>query len=270
MAKKAKEIVVVFADTHSNSTLGLCPPEVHIGDGMRALASKSQLWSWKCWNLLWDKVEKLDREVKPTKIIAVGAGDLVDVNKHSGHQLISQNKSIIVRMAKLALERPLSIVDEFYALRGTEAHGGGCGEYEELLAHDIGAVEDPKFGTSSWWHLPLESAGVKFDITHHPATNSLRPWTLGSAACRQSAMLINEYQGEDLPQVAIRAHVHHIEDSGVTFPIRTFFLPAWKVSGDSYDARSGRAGQKITVGALIFICENGKYIPDMVKWSQRQ
>jgi len=45
--KRDTVIVAVVADTHPNSTVGLCPPEVELDDGGTYHASKAQRWLWE-------------------------------------------------------------------------------------------------------------------------------------------------------------------------------------------------------------------------------
>ncbi len=131
-------------------------------------------------------------------------------------------------------------------------------EVEELVAKRIGAERDDLIGRHSWWWLPLEAAGVTFDLAHHPGSNSRLPWTKGGGANRQAALLVYEYanSGNILPQFGVRAHVHHLEDSGLNHKIRVLFLPPWQLC-TAFGHRIGYSGRIEPVGGVAVVCKNG-------------
>lgn len=264
--RKANTVVAVVADTHPNSTVGLCPPEVTLDDGGMYQASKAQRWLWQNWLDFWGRVRSLKNEHR-ARVYAVFNGDGSDDNRHSQHQLVTVNKSVIVDIGEAVIKPAREIADRIFCIRGTEAHVGGSGELEELIAHRVGAVQDDETGHYSWWHLPLVAAGVEFDICHHPRTAAYRPWTRGAAADRQAAIIISECAEQCIiaPDVAIRSHVHYFADSGVDRRPRTFYTPPWQLT-TSFFQRLGAGASVEPVGGLIFVCRDGRYTVEPVRY----
>lgn len=262
-------IIAVVSDTHTGSALGLSPVEFHRDDGQRVRRSAAQDWTWQQWAAFWQRVAAYKARLDGYKVLAVFNGDMVDKNKHSGYQLMSENEDDIIDAAIEVAEPARRVADEIAVVRGTEAHVGGSGWMEEQLAKEIATLR-PSDKLASWWWFPVNAGGCRFAFAHHPGTNSNVPWTNGNAANRAAAAAVFEYFGEtDYPQLITYGHVHHNEDSGDNQPIRAMFLPSWKLS-DAYDNRN-RAGRRVTVGANIYVAEGGRYHVDKVRIkSQRE
>lgn len=255
-------IVVVTGDTHVNSMAGLCPPFVTRDDGSEHRPSKSQRAVWRKWLETWEYIDQLRtrRLKKNLPLYVVLAGDLVDKNSHDGTSLIAHMRTTITEMAVEVFAPVAQMADHLFVVRGTEAHVGPRAELEEWLADDLGAEPDPETGRASWWHLPLEVEGVRFDIAHHPATAAARPWTWPAAAARHSAIIRFEYleQGEPVPDVALRFHRHHYQP-GPPWP-KPFFCygPSWSLTGP-YARRVGAGALPNRIGLLVFVVDDGHF-----------
>lgn len=245
--------LIVISDLHINSTVGLCAEAPGLDDGGNYCPSKSQRWlkekfddfHYFCNNLGGENIFVLN-------------GDVVDVNRHSQHQLITSNISNIISHAE-SLINPLINGNKVFLVRGTEAHVGQSGEIEDILAKKIYAEEID--GRYSHWQLNLNVEGVLFDITHHGTVGS-KPWNKYSAlSSTASEMIINAVTfNQQLPNVVIRSHRHTFADTHDNFPVRIISTPAWQLStAFSYRIGSGLAD----IGGLVFRCENGKY--EMIK-----
>lgn len=256
MLKRKKPVIVaLFSDTHPNSTVGLLHPDgVVLDDGQEVRPSRAQHWLWRKWLAYWKFVADLKKKHR-AEVWAVCLGDGTDDNTHSKHGLITVNKATIVDLSVMIWEPILEIASVKFMVRGTESHTGGSGELEELVAKEIGAEKDGH--NHSWWWLPLEAAGVTFDLAHHPASTSMRPWTKGGGALRVASIMVHEYaeSGNLLPQFAFRAHVHHLEDSGLNHPIRVLFLPPWQLC-TAYGHRLGFSGRIEPVGGIAVVCRD--------------
>ena len=193
-------------------------------------------------------------------------GDGTDDNKHSHHGLITVNKSVIIDLAIDVHQVAATIADRVFYVRGTEAHAGGAGELEEQVAQELGCVPDDETGNRSWWHLPLVANGVSFDIAHHPPSNSTRPWTKGGGAERTAAIMVYEYGSDGLlpPDVTVRSHVHHFEDSGTDHATRAFFTPPWQLC-TAFGHRIGFSGRIEPVGVLGFVCRGEPHVYEFRK-----
>lgn len=255
-------IVAVVGDLHVNSTVGLCPPYVDLDDGGTYRPSKAQRWLWRCWLDFWNKIGALKRE-HGAQCYAVLNGDLADDNRHSKHQLITPNNTTVIRMTAGVLEPALDVADRAFVVRGTEAHAGPSAQLDEKVAEDIDAERNEEAKTWSWWWLPLEAAGVRFDIAHHPQTFGSRPWTLDPAAARHAVIIRDQYweRGERPPDVAVRSHVHTYSLSAKRLKPQFFYTPPWELT-TAHGHRRGGGGGVEPVGGLPFVCQNGEYTFD--------
>lgn len=249
--------VAVVSDLHVNSTIGLCPPVVQLDDGGTYFPSKFQRALWDSWNSYCSDVNSTK-----SKLYVVVDGDLTDIDPHNrSTQNISRNPSTVIDMAQSVLHPLVKNADKVFIIRGTEAHTGNSGWTEEQVAKDLDNVVyyDKDKDIASFYYLRAIIAGVKFDITHHISMGTL-PWTEKNAANKLSAILQFQYMEheERIPDVAIRAHMHRLSDSGMNYKIHSFTLPAWCVTS-SYLHRVGQGNYKSHIGGLIFDCEKGKY-----------
>jgi hypothetical protein len=255
-------IVAAVGDLHVGSTVGLCPRRVELDDGGAYEASKSQRWLWTNWEDYWRQVAALKGE--GTQVVALLNGDICDRNKHSGYQLVTLNRAVLLRMAVDTLDPVLAVADHVVIVRGTEAHVGGSAELEEELASDIKAVPDEQAGTASWWCWEATLDGYKILAQHHPGTNSTRPWTQGGGANRLAAMVMHAYYGQRwAPDLVITNHVHHNEDSSDNHACRAVFNRPFSLR-TAFDHRSGRGYQTPEVGGLIAQIERGRLV-DLAK-----
>lgn len=268
----SKSILAVVSDMHINSTVGLCPPKVRLDDGGHYIASSAQRAVWAAWLNFWRIVEDMKQELN-APVITVLNGDTVDRNKHSAHQLVSANKATAVTIAILALDPMMDVSDQLCIIRGTAAHVGRGGSLEEQLAREYTSdflIPDKASGTKTWWRWQPEIEGVKFDIAHHPATASRRPWTKDAAAARMSALLRIEYleAGLPVPDIAIRSHVHCTASSSRFSKPEVFITPPWELTSH-YGHRLGSTSPIEPVGGLIFVLEDGKYDAILKTWKGR-
>ena len=262
------EIVAVVSDLHINSTIGLCPLNgVSLDDGGTYRPSKEQRWLGRCWSDFWDRAQALGGD----RLHVVINGDAVDGDHHDTPAIVTRNMETQVRMALAVLEPSAGLADRLYIMRGTEVHTGKQAQWEEFLAKDLDAVPDDAIGSHSWWWLPLEVGGVKFDIAHHPGTSSRRPWTRGAAANRLAAWILSDYaESRSIPpDVVIRSHNHIFEDSGESHPIRAIITPAWQLC-TPFGHRIGGSGKLAHIGGLLFVCEGGQYTMNAVRYRGRR
>jgi len=267
-------IIAFGSDWHANTRgAGLCPPVVHLQDG-DFTPNTAQLEVWKAHCHAWQLMASIAMS-HHARLIAVLVGDLADTNGRPGKRLITDDQDEIITLGMQCLRPVQDAADRLYIVRGTEYHAGPHCWLEEKLAKEAAAVEDPEAGTLSWWWLPLEVEGVRFDVAHHPHTSGSRPWTAQSAAARESAIIAADYakRGERLPDVAVRAHVHYSADSGIrTYP-HTVFCAPWELT-TAYGYRLGAGGEIEPPGLWWFLVNDGKilqydielYVPRRREW----
>jgi len=249
-------IVTCVADTHPNSMAGLAPHSgLDLDGGGHYKPSVLQTWQYDKWLDFWNFTEGLMAKYD-ADLWVFDVGDGADDNKHSHYGLISVNQTDIINLGVAVRARPRELATEYIMFRGTEAHSGGYGYLEEQIAQRIQASRNAA-GAYSWWSGLIECAGVLFDVQHHPKNRSYQPWTAGSAAARESSYLEHVYARRQFPDIAIRAHVHHLEDTGGTHSIRTIFLPAWQML-TPYGSSRGEKGYS-PIGGLVFLCQDGEH-----------
>lgn len=265
-----RDVWAISSDHHTNSTLGLCPPEVALDDGGMYTPSAAQSKLWDCW---LEYMAAVREAIKPgDRLHILLNGDLVDGDHHNTSQIISRNQSTQIRIAEdvlaplLAL-RPKSV----FIVRGTEAHVGGSAAFEEILADRIGAVRDPSTGACSWWHFQAETNGVLLDFAHHGRLGG-RPWTKVSGPATLAAQIVmaSAKHGTPIPTLAVRSHYHQWADSFDNFACRVIQLAGWQLS-TAFVHRIA-AGALPEIGGIIVACEEGKAEVQKVRfdWKRRE
>jgi len=267
--------LVVVGDLHTNSDAGLMPPVVYGYKGNPIQQNGFQEWLWDKWLRMWDFIGEYKVKTK-IPLAVVFNGDSVDKNKHAPDELISLNESVILSTAEDVVRPAVDVADFTYVVRGTPAHTGKGAWLEDQLGKNIGAVSPNPgaFGDHkqhSWWHLYFDISGVTFDIHHHPESTSMRTWTVGGGALRIAKTVMDEYvlSGDKPPNVAIRNHNHHWEDSGTNYPTQAFMLPAWQGPTD-FIHRKGMGSKVHPVGCIYFTCYDGKYKWDRLMYEPKR
>ena len=259
----------VSSDHHTNSTLGLCPPEgILLDDGGIYTPSTAQRKLWDCW---LEYIAAVHDEMKyGDNLHVVLNGDLVDGDHHNTSQIISRNQSTQIKIAVAALEpllalRPKAVV----IVRGTEAHVGGSAAFEEILADRIGAIKEPSTGMFSWWHFQAESQGVLLDFAHHGRLGG-RPWTkvTGPATLAAQIVMASAKHRTPIPSLAVRSHFHQWADSFDNFACRVIQLAGWQLS-TAFVHRIA-AGALPEVGGIIVACEDGRLEVQKVKFDWKR
>jgi hypothetical protein len=257
LGKRRPIIVALFADTHPNSCVGLLHKDgVYTEGGNLVLPSREQEWLWERWENYWDIIKRKKKELK-ARVIAVSVGDGADDNLHSKAGLLSVVNDIVIDIGVGVLEPVLPVADEIHLIAGTPAHVGDYATIEEAIAERVGGVKDKNSGRYTSFRRYIRANGVLFDCQHAPVSNSSRQHTRGGGAMRTGYEVMGEYwrREEQPPDVVVRAHVHHHEDTGENFVTRTIFCPCWKLHGQ-YEGKRGFVIQP--VGGWYAVCLDGK------------
>jgi hypothetical protein len=288
----AVDLVVVFGDTHTNSTRGLRPPRFFDQEREEYRHAPKRIVAdlWEPWLANWKAVKKekkrLRKEGYTVRVIAVFNGDGPDRNYHDreGYEMLSPNRAVILDLCEAMLEPALKpgLVDLWVFNRGTPAHDGGSSELMELLAERVSrdAVlwrPDENSAYSHYWPM-LDIQGVPILFGHHPPAGSKLYHTRRHAAARTATHLwsgynmpvvhMNKpttYERQPFPVLAMFGHVHYYADSGADAvnPIRLVFGPSWQLP-TAFIHRIGRGMIPNEVGAVWVRCHDGEY--DLVPW----
>lgn len=248
--------VLFVSDTHINSTASLCNPRVKVDQGSYT-PSRTQKEIWRNWQTMIEQVEAAKRG----RLISVFCGDMVEADKKQRtYQVINRNQAEILEHAAEVLEPIAKLSEKLYWVRGTSAHTGKGGCLEEDLAADFDNTVKLEKSHSVYW-LPLEVAGVRFDISHHTSMGG-KLVTQKTAAIRYAKDVQDEYveAGAKIPHLIIRAHVHRWADSESAWrQTRAIFLPCWSSSIEHEYVQKIHPGAVGQWGALLVHCAGGKY-----------
>ena len=243
-----KKILVNISDLHIGSTAGLCHKEGFIlEDGGLYNPSVSQFKVWEKWEEFWAKVSAY----KADEVTVVVNGEFCDGFHHNTTQVISSNVSTQIKHA-LKIMRPIKDIAKYiFATKGTEAHTGSGGSTDEIVARELGCVQDKDTGEYTFQNLYLKSGPTTFDIAHH-----VRNGEHGILTEVKNSMLWGNY-----PTYIIRGHVHQLFDTGQGRPVRGLVCPSWQLK-THFTHRVTRT-PVTTVGGLIFqISEDGSFLED--------
>jgi 3',5'-cyclic AMP phosphodiesterase CpdA len=254
--------ILAISDLHINSTVALCKPGVFLDDGQEVKISRAQHWFWD--NFL-DLIEKVDK-YKPDVLIINGDA-LEGDTKNRSNQLITRNTTTIVNIASETLEPLINKVPAVYFVRGTGAHGGKSGCLEESLAKDFD--NSVKIGNNlSHWSLNLIADGMRISAAHHTTMGGL-PWTKANAANSMAAKIMFQYaqDGEKVPDLAIRGHVHRWGDSGSNYRTRALILPCWSLATEHTHKIAPDSLPEC--GAAFIMCDSGKLEVDKIDYKPK-
>lgn len=224
-------VIGVVSDCHTNSQLGLCPPEgVALDEGGRYMPNKAQLWTWECWEDYHAKLQSLRKALK-AKLVYVTNGDAFDGDHHGTAQIITRNTENQAFIAERVFSVPKKLkADEYHVVRGTTIHVGEGGASEEALAKYFGIEQDETTRMRSVWHLRLQVYGREVDLQHHCSVGGL-PWTRPGGVARLAFRHMAERFGAGLKpaDIIIRSHVHVHGDSYGMHQTRAIITPAWQL-----------------------------------------
>jgi hypothetical protein len=260
--------LLLLGDSHTGSTVAICPPVVNLDDGGTYHASRSQRFLWDSWLDLIDRAAKY----KPTLILN---GDLIEGDKKDrSYQVITRNETNLLSIGADVFDPLAQMCGAVYVVRGTMAHVGKSANLDDAVGRDLGAVppEKRKGGASSWWSLNLKVEGRRVAIAHHASMGG-QPWTSPDAARKLAARLQFEAsQNEDvLPDIVFRSHVHQWADSYDAHRVRVVFLPAWTFATEyvhriAPDAIAQIGAALLHVDGRRYEIEKIEYKPGGRKW----
>ena len=252
--------LLLVADTHINSTTGLCPPGgIELDDGGIYQPSKPQRWLYQCWSDLLHEAQQLATTCDT--FMTWFLGDLVD-RIAKGVQIVTYNDPAIVKAgAQLVQEAQQISKSGVGIIRGTAAHSGESGSLEEAIARGVGAQPFPPDSVlSSCWYAKLALQGQIIDMAHHGKIGGL-PHTRLNPLGTIGAIAIDEAlrNGERIPSLVVRAHRHRIADTGpvgINSMVRVIQLPCFQISTAYASQVAPR--QMADIGGAFVVVENGR------------
>jgi hypothetical protein len=256
-----------ISDIHSGSTVAICPPRFNLDEGTYT-ANKWQIWLWRRWLDYWDYVKVARGRGRKQKSLYVAIlGEIGEGDHHGSLQnFVPKNVALQKRLAIEVLKPMFDLnPDYIFVFRGTEAHSGKSGQFDEMIAEDIGAEQHPVTEQYAWSQGLVEIDGVLFDLAHHGKTGNLK-WTKLNGAYQYASTLSYHYLEryekfkERVPDIALRGHKHTYVDTYKNARVRLIGLSGWKAA-DNFLHRIAK-GDYPKYGGVVVDCNDGKYEVD--------
>ncbi|MBU2177489.1 MAG: hypothetical protein KJ556_20545 [Gammaproteobacteria bacterium] len=244
-------LVALPADTHSGSTVSLCPEQWDLTDGNCHYPNQAQRiinkqWD-ECWGLINDLRKPKSRREQRAKLIIVHVGDAVEGAHHDSTQVIPSRIDEQERMHCHLMKTKMRSVnfdkdkgDAIYYVAGTDVHVGEGARSEERIARDLEAVPYHKGfndddGKAVWHYLPMKIRGNLLDIQHEGPNIGTRAWTKENSLANTIKSLYFDCleTKQEIPRYFIRAHVHYNLQStyeGRRGSITGVILPAFQAA----------------------------------------
>jgi hypothetical protein len=279
-----RTVLVVSADKHSGSTMGLIPDEpLQLHDGGNYNPSPLQKILWKQYNECLDFIRQ---ERKRSRLIYIENGDICEGIHHQTTQIVCPRVETHENIASDILDYTFKKIkftdgDRAYMVAGTEAHAASGNQSENRVATDLECFTPQYTETSGknnrfvWDRLLLKINGVLFDIAHHGGSAGRRAWTTenGMRNLVKSFYFESLENKTELPRYWVRSHLHQFIYSGIysgkNGNIEGFVTPSFQMkTGFAYKV----AGTSLSdIGMLVFIIEdNGDSRWKVVKLSYKQ
>lgn len=244
--------LVVVSDTHCGCRLGLCGPDgINLDMGGTYKPSQFQKKMWGLWREFWDEWIPEATQGEPYDL--VHNGDAIDGVHHGSTTQVSHNiqdqLSIAFEVMAPVVERVKELGGIYYHIRGTEAHVGQSGVYEEQLAQRLGAKPNSlgQFARFDLWkrvgkdsrrvHAPL------VHLLHHIGTTSSAAHEASAVNAELTASYVEAARwGRQPPDYVVRSHRHRSiavdlnssrgDAAGIVTPAWQGKTPfAWKIPG---------------------------------------
>lgn len=246
-ASGVKNLIVV-SDTHSGCRLALLHPDgITVDGGGRYTPSAFQRKLWALWREFWD--EWVPEVTKGEPFDLVHNGDALEGVHHHATTQISHNMEDQQRIAEDVLRGPVEQCKRsggtYYHIRGTEAHVGQSGEFEERLARTLGAKpnSEGQFARFDLWKRVGGSDGPLVHCLHHIGTTSSAAHESSAVNAELTASYVESARwGRQPPDFIVRSHRHRSiavdlnsargYAAGIVTPAWQGKTPfAWKVPG---------------------------------------
>lgn len=235
MPKKVVRNLIVFSDTHCGCKLGLCSPTgARLDTGGSYMPSKFQVKVWKLWTEFWDVWVPEVTRGEPYDV--VHNGDAIEGVHHRATTPISHNLDDQQRIAEDVLrpvvEKCHASGGRYFHIRGTEAHVGQSGEYEEKLARSLGAVpnDEGQYARFDLWKRVGKKCLVH--LLHHIGTTSSANHESSAVNAELAAEYVEAARwGNTPPDFVVRSHRHRsiavVMDSANGYAA-ALVTPAWQ------------------------------------------
>jgi hypothetical protein len=232
---KANRNLVVVSDLHAGCRVGLHPPEPSRMDGGgQYLPSEFQKKMWAWWEEFWnDWVPTVTRR-EPYDIVV--NGDAIDGAHHRSTTQISQNIEDQQRIAEACLRRVVERCQKkggtYYHIRGTEAHVGQSGEFEERLARNLGAKPNKERDYARFDLWKRVGSKCLVHCLHHIGTTASAAHESSAVNAELTASYVEAARwGREPPDFIVRSHRHRsiaVDLNSAKGYAAAIVTPAWQ------------------------------------------
>lgn len=247
--KRTKKRVVVIADMHCGSFVGLCHPDYQqkYVKNDRTKRNKYSTLQKQCWDFYYDTIIKL----KPIDILVVN-GDSIDGRgeRSGGTELIVTDRQAQAEMAADAIK--VASAQHIIMTVGTPYHVSSNGEDFENLVKEY--VRGDSIGSHEW----LSVNGLVFDFKHHIGSSSV-PYGRFTAVGREYNWnaLWAERDEQPKSKILCRSHVHYFGYAG-NKDFLGITTPALQSVGTKFGSRI--CSGTIDFGLIVFdVYPDGSY-----------
>lgn len=224
----------MISDTHCGCRVALAGKDpLPLDGGGQYLPSAFQLKMWAWWREFWDEWIPIATHGEPYDL--VHNGDAIDGSHHGSTTQISHNIEDQIRIAEAVLgpevAKCLKLGGTYYHIRGTEAHVGQSGEYEERLARNLGAKPnaDGQYARFDLW----KRVGVALvHLMHHIGTTSSAAHESSAVNAELTAEFVEAARwNREPPDYVVRSHRHRsigVEMNCAKGYAAAIVTPAWQ------------------------------------------
>ena len=202
---------VVVSDQHCGCQYGLCPRDgVVLDGGGRYHPNHMQVAVNDYWDEFWDKWVPEVTDGEPFGVVI--NGDVIDGRHHGSTTQISQNIADQLKVAYEVMMPKLERAQYVYMVRGTPAHVGESGEWEEMIAERLGAIPDSdgRFSRNELWK---KIGNGICHFAHHIGCASSTAYSTSALNRELSEMLaVAGRWGEEPPDIVCRSHRHQKDE----------------------------------------------------------
>lgn len=261
-----KTTVIIIADDHAGSPLGLFPGERwELEDGNCLMPND---WQATLRSHFLDCAAHVADWRRGGRLILIHAGDAVEGIHHSNTQLLTCRVDEQERMHVANMREFMGLVkfnrrsDQLIYLAGTEAHTGAGNSSTERIVRTLLNKEELD-GREIRLRLHVDIDGVLFDVAHEgfrvggrewTRTNSMRAYLESNwSACAKHGLRVARY--------IVRAHMHtfahaQAEDRHGNIVTEAFLMPSFKLPDDYAKMKVQDAIGSI--GVLPFVIRDGQ------------
>lgn len=249
------KLLCFLGDLQAGSKTALAMPFI-LDDKDEYRPSLLQNWLLNCYK---DVFEKVKYHARGHDLHLKLGGDMVDGDHHDSSQVFGTSEDQQTLAVELTMPF-MNIATRCDALKGTDAHTGPSGDGDRAVYRKLGVREE----NIKYRHVQ-DYNGALLDWAHH-TNGGRKPNTRGNAlqALINDIYFQNLEQGERIPSLIVRHHVHLYDDkSDNRKGIRAVACPGWQLN-TSFTRRISPHGLA-SIGLVLWWPDTLRVLPILYK-----